>query len=61
MGLPVIMTRIAKLREEGKITKGNGSVPQDIFESFEYNYEPHSFQTEQGICYILILIILTFI
>jgi len=43
-----MMMRIEKLKKEGKIEKENIEILKDIFQSFEFNYEPHSFQTNQG-------------
>lgn len=44
-----MMMRIEKLKKEKKIEKENIEILNDIFQSFEFNYKPHSFQTNQGL------------
>ena len=50
IGLPVLLMRIAALRQDSKLgaDKNNEQIIADMFDGFEYNYQPYSLQSGQG-------------
>ena len=47
-GLSVMMVRLNQLKTDKELEKSNEQVVADIFAGFEFNYQPHAFQTDSG-------------
>ena len=48
LGTSILTVRIQKLKSSGEIDKNETSIVADIYDAFEYNYQPYSFQIDQG-------------
>ena len=48
LGTSILTVRLQKLKSSGSIDKNETSIVADIYDAFEYNYQPYSFQIDQG-------------
>ena len=48
-GLPALLVRLNQLRADNALDKTNEQIVSDIFAGFEFNYQPHAFQTDSGL------------
>ena len=48
LGTSILTVRLSKLKSSGEIDKNETSIVADVYDAFEYNYQPYSFQIDQG-------------
>merc|ERR1719394_1051537 len=48
LGTSILTVRLQKLKTSGEIDKNETSIVADVYDAFEYNYQPYSFQIDQA-------------
>ena len=48
LGTSILAVRLQQLKSSGEIDKNETTIVADIYDAFEYNYQPYSFQIDQG-------------